>query len=218
MATTALTPAATAYRSGLYEWLTTTDHKKIGILYLINSMVFFFVGGMLALGVRSELAVPGIQFFKEDVYNQLFTMHASFMLFLFVIPILAGFGNYVVPLMIGAPDMAFPRINALSFLDAAARGHPDGHRLPGWRRGGRRLDVLRATVRDQVLRHRDGPVDRRGRPDRDEFDSGRHQLPRDHLQDARAGHDHVPHAHPGVDGAGDEHPGGPRDTGSSQAP
>jgi cytochrome c oxidase subunit I len=115
MATTALTPAAVTYRSGLYEWLTTTDHKKIGILYLINSMVFFFVGGILALGVRSELAVPGIQFFKEDLYNQLFTMHASFMLFLFVIPILAGFGNYVVPLMIGAPDMAFPRINALSF-------------------------------------------------------------------------------------------------------
>ena len=115
MATTALTPAATAYRTGLYEWLTTTDHKKIGILYLVNSMVFFIMGGLLALGVRSELAVPGIQFFKEDIYNQLFTMHASFMLFLFVIPILAGFGNYVVPLMIGAPDMAFPRINALSF-------------------------------------------------------------------------------------------------------
>src|SRR6478735_6213028 len=114
MATTALTPAAVTYRTGLYEWLTTTDHKKIGILYLINSLVFFFVGGLLALGVRSELAIPGIQFFKEDVYNQLFTMHASFMLFLFVIPILAGFGNYVVPLMIGAPDMAFPRINALS--------------------------------------------------------------------------------------------------------
>src|SRR6476469_11214346 len=115
MATTALSPAAVTYRTGLYEWLTTTDHKKIGILYLINSLVFFFVGGILALGVRSELAVPGIQFFKEDVYIQLFTMHASFMLFLFVIPMLAGFGNYVVPLMIGAPDMAFPRINALSF-------------------------------------------------------------------------------------------------------
>jgi cytochrome c oxidase subunit 1 len=115
MATTVLAPVATGYRSSLYEWITTTDHKKIGILYLINSLVFFFVGGILALGVRSELAVPGIQFFKEDVYNQLFTMHASFMLFLFVIPILAGFGNYVVPLQIGAPDMAFPRINALSF-------------------------------------------------------------------------------------------------------
>ena len=115
MATTALTPAATTYRTGLYEWLTTTDHKKIGIMYLVNSFTFFLIGGLLALAVRTELAQPGIQFFKEEVYNQLFTMHASLMLFLFVIPILAGFGNYVVPLMIGAPDMAFPRINALSF-------------------------------------------------------------------------------------------------------
>ncbi len=115
MATTALTPAATTYRTGLYEWLTTTDHKKIGIMYLVNSFAFFLIGGVLALAVRTELAQPGIQFFKEEVYNQLFTMHASLMLFLFVIPILAGFGNYVVPLMIGAPDMAFPRINALSF-------------------------------------------------------------------------------------------------------
>ncbi len=115
MATRALTPAATTYRSGLYDWLTTTDHKKIGILYLVNSFAFFFVGGILALGVRSELAQPGLQFVAEETYNQLFTMHASLMLFLFVIPILAGFANYLVPLMIGAPDVAFPRINALSF-------------------------------------------------------------------------------------------------------
>ncbi len=115
MATTALAPAATTYRTGLYEWLTTTDHKKIGILYLLNSFLFFFLGGLLALGVRAELAQPGRQFFDDATYNQLFTMHASFMIFLFIIPILAGFGNYVVPLMIGAPDMAFPRINALSF-------------------------------------------------------------------------------------------------------
>jgi cytochrome c oxidase subunit 1 len=115
MATTALTPAAATVRTGLYEWLTTTDHKKIGILYLVNSFVFFILGGILALGVRTELAQPGLQFVKEETYNQLFTMHASLMLFLFIIPILAGFANYVVPLMIGAPDMAFPRINALSF-------------------------------------------------------------------------------------------------------
>jgi cytochrome c oxidase subunit I len=115
MATTALTPAAAGYRSGLYEWVTTTDHKKIGILYVANSFVFFFIGGVLALGVRAELAQPGLQFVKEDVYNQLFTMHASLMIFLFIIPMLAGFGNYIVPIMLGAPDMAFPRINALSF-------------------------------------------------------------------------------------------------------
>jgi cytochrome c oxidase subunit 1 len=115
MATTALTPAS-AYRSGLYEWLTTTDHKRIGILYIVNSFLFFFLGGILALLVRTELAQPGIQFLTDEhVYNQLFTMHGTVMIFLFIIPMLAGFGNYVVPLQIGAPDMAFPRINALSF-------------------------------------------------------------------------------------------------------
>jgi cytochrome c oxidase subunit I len=117
MATTTLHPAAPTYRSrsSLYDWLTTTDHKKIGILYLINSMVFFLAGGILAMVVRVQLAQPANHFVSEAFYNQAFTMHASFMLFLFVIPILAGFGNYAVPLQIGAPDMAFPRINALSF-------------------------------------------------------------------------------------------------------
>src|SRR5690242_18161061 len=116
MATTTLTPAASTYRSGLYEWVTTTDHKKIGILYIVNSFLFFFIAGLMALGVRSELAQPGLQILHDEgVYNQLFTMHGSVMIFLFIIPMLAGFGNYVVPLQIGAPDMAFPRINALSF-------------------------------------------------------------------------------------------------------
>ncbi len=116
MATTTIAPAtASTYRGGLYEWLTTTDHKKIGIMYIISSFIFFLIGGLLALGVRTELAQPGLQFVSnEGIYNQLFTMHATVMIFLFVIPMLAGFGNYVVPLMIGAPDMAFPRINALS--------------------------------------------------------------------------------------------------------
>jgi len=114
MATTTLTPAASSYRSGLYDWVTTTDHKKIGIMYVINSFIFFFVGGVLALAVRSELAFPGMQILTPLGYNESFTMHATFMIFLFVIPMLAGFGNYVVPLQIGAPDMAFPRINALS--------------------------------------------------------------------------------------------------------
>ena len=103
------------YRSALYDWVTTTDHKKIGIMYVINSFLFFFLGGLLALGVRMELAQPGLQFVTDQTYNEIFTMHATFMIFLFVIPMLAGFGNYIVPLQIGAPDMAFPRINALSF-------------------------------------------------------------------------------------------------------
>lgn len=118
MATTALHPAAPAYRSTrstLYEWVTTTDHKRIGIMYVINSFLFFFLGGILALAVRTELAQPGLQFVTDQAYNELFTMHATFMIFLFVIPMLAGFGNYILPLQIGAPDMAFPRINALSF-------------------------------------------------------------------------------------------------------
>src|SRR5436305_14555866 len=116
MATTTLTPAATAYRSGLYEWLTTTDHKKIGILYIVNSFIFSFIAGLLAMGIRTELAQPGLQLVHdESVYNQLFSMHGTIMIFLFIIPMLAGFGNYVAPLQIGAPDMAFPRINALSF-------------------------------------------------------------------------------------------------------
>src|SRR6476646_7030374 len=114
MATTTLTPAATR-TSALYAWLTTTDHKKIGILYIANSFLFFFIGGILALAVRTELAQPGLQFLTPAGYNEAFTMHATFMIFLFVIPMLAGFGNYIVPLQIGAPDMAFPRINALSF-------------------------------------------------------------------------------------------------------
>src|SRR4029077_18373365 len=101
MATTALTPAATAYRSGLYEWLTTTDHKKIGILYVVNSFIFFFIGGIFALLVRSELPMPGVQILHDEgVYNQLFTMHGTVMIFLFIIPMLVGFGNYVVPLQI----------------------------------------------------------------------------------------------------------------------
>jgi cytochrome c oxidase subunit 1 len=116
MATHVLTPATTAYRSGLYEWLTTTDHKKIGIMYVINSFLFFLIGGVFALAVRAELAFPGLQVFtNEHVYNESFSIHATVMIFLFIIPMLAGLGNYIVPLQIGAPDMAFPRINALSF-------------------------------------------------------------------------------------------------------
>jgi cytochrome c oxidase subunit 1 len=109
-------PVTAGYRGGLYEWLTTTDHKKIGIMYVISSFSFFFIAGLMALAVRAELAAPGIQLLTDEhLYNQLFTMHASLMIFLFIIPMLAGLGNFAVPLQIGAPDMAFPRINALSF-------------------------------------------------------------------------------------------------------
>jgi cytochrome c oxidase subunit I len=116
MATTTLEPQIGALRrSWVLDWLTTVDHKKIGILYIVNSFIFFFAAGILALVIRSELMVPGLQFLDEDTYNQAFTMHGTIMIFLFVVPVLSGFANYIVPLQLGAPDMAFPRINALSF-------------------------------------------------------------------------------------------------------
>jgi cytochrome c oxidase subunit I len=113
---TVVVPRAVGYqRPAILDWLTTVDHKKLGILYLYTTMFFFAVGGILALLVRTQLAVADSSFVGHDAYNQIFTMHASAMLFLFVIPVWAGFGNYIVPLQIGAADMAFPRINALSF-------------------------------------------------------------------------------------------------------
>ena len=82
------------------DWFTSVDHKKIGILYIVNSFLFFFAAGILALVIRTELAVPGMQFVDQDTYNQAFTMHGTIMLFLFVIPALSGFGNYIVPLQL----------------------------------------------------------------------------------------------------------------------
>src|SRR3954453_206562 len=92
-----------------------TDHKVIGIQYVVTSFFFMLVGGLLAMMVRAELAAPGQQFVDADAYNGLFSVHASLMIFLFIIPVFAGLANFVLPLMIGAPDMAFPRLNALSF-------------------------------------------------------------------------------------------------------
>ncbi|HEX2041458.1 MAG TPA: cytochrome c oxidase subunit I [Acidimicrobiales bacterium] len=100
---------------GLVGWLSTTDHKRIGILYMATSFVFFLVGGLLALLMRTELARPGVQVVSESAYNQLFTMHGSIMMFLFAVPMAFGLANYLVPLQLGAPDMAFPRLNALSY-------------------------------------------------------------------------------------------------------
>jgi len=102
-------------RRGWTSWLTTTDHKRIGILYLFTTFVFFLLGGVEALLLRIQLGAPDNTFLEPAVYNQLFTMHGTTMIFLFVIPIMAGFANYVLPLMIGARDMAFPRINAWSY-------------------------------------------------------------------------------------------------------
>jgi len=95
--------------------MTTVDHKKIAIMYLFLTFFFFLVGGIMALLIRIQLAEPQNTFLTPEQYNQIFTMHGTTMIFLWIIPVWAGFGNYMVPLMIGARDMAFPRINALSF-------------------------------------------------------------------------------------------------------
>src|ERR671931_2472494 len=104
---------------GAYSWRdyfrVNTDHKVIGMQYLVTTIAFFLIGGLLAMLVRAGLAKPGMQFFDNQTYNGLFSVHASLMIFLFVIPAFAGIANFVVPLMLGAPDMAFPRLNALSY-------------------------------------------------------------------------------------------------------
>jgi cytochrome c oxidase subunit 1 len=117
-----------------------TDHKVIGMQYLVTTVIFFLIGGMLALLVRAELARPGTQFFDTQTYNGLFSVHASLMIFLFVIPAFAGLANFAVPLMLGAADMAFPRLNALSFWLLPIAGImmvcsflvPDGAFACGW--------------------------------------------------------------------------------------
>lgn len=107
-------PAPPSTRHGLWRWLTTVDHKDIGILYLWASLIFFVAGGIEALLMRWQLAVPNNHLLSPEVYNQIFTMHGTTMIFLVANPALFGLANYIVPLMIGAGDMAFPRLNALS--------------------------------------------------------------------------------------------------------
>ncbi len=102
-------------RRGLVRWLTTTNHKDIGILYIVTSFSFFILGGVLALLMRTELYAPGQTIVDNDTYNRLFSTHGTTMIFLFIIPVLTGFSNYFAPLLIGAKDMAYPRINALGF-------------------------------------------------------------------------------------------------------
>ncbi|MDH6110256.1 cytochrome c oxidase subunit 1 [Kitasatospora sp. MAP12-15] len=109
--------AAERIRRGraVLRWVTSTDHKMIGNLYLATSFGFFLVGGLLAMLMRAELMRPGLQFFTNEQYNQLFTMHGTIMLLLFATPTFVGFANAVMPLQIGAPDVAFPRLNAFTY-------------------------------------------------------------------------------------------------------
>ncbi|GAA3888392.1 cytochrome c oxidase subunit I [Saccharothrix violaceirubra] len=101
--------------SFLLRMFRTTDHKQIGILYLVTSFAFFMVGGAMAMLMRTELARPGMQFLSQEQFNQLFTMHGTVMLLLYATPIVFGFANFVLPLQIGSPDVAFPRLNAFSY-------------------------------------------------------------------------------------------------------
>src|SRR5579863_4571296 len=97
------------------QWVMTTDHKKIGIMYIVTAFFFFLAGGTEALLIRTQLAEPNGKVLSPEIYNQVFTMHGTTMIFLFVMPMLTGFGNFVVPLMIGARDMAYPRLNAFGY-------------------------------------------------------------------------------------------------------
>jgi cytochrome c oxidase subunit 1 len=109
-------PVVPQWQRGRFaSWFVTVDHKRIGLLYIGTSLIFFFAGGIMALLIRTQLAQADMGFIERDGFNQLFTIHGTTMIFLVIVPILAGFGNYLVPLMIGARDMAFPRLNALSY-------------------------------------------------------------------------------------------------------
>jgi cytochrome c oxidase subunit I len=107
--------AAPSWTAVLHEWVTTVDHKKIGIMYVLMAVVFLVIAGCEALFIRLQLLRPHNDFLGPDTFNQMFTMHGTTMVFFVGMPILIGIGNYVVPLQIGARDMAFPRINALGF-------------------------------------------------------------------------------------------------------
>lgn len=128
MTTTAPRPTVTEIPQGLsnarvakkgnvfVDWITTTDHKKIGYLYLITSFAYFLIGGVMALVIRAQLFAPGLEVVAtKEQYNQLFTMHGTIMLLMFATPLFAGFVNVLMPLQIGAPDVAFPRLNALAY-------------------------------------------------------------------------------------------------------
>jgi cytochrome c oxidase subunit I len=106
----------------VYEWLTTVDHKKIGLMYIGLALIFLVVGGVEAVLMRIQLAIPNNHFVSPQAFNQLFTMHGTTMIFFVAMPVLFGWGNYLVPLMIGARDMAFPRLNAFSFWVSSFAG------------------------------------------------------------------------------------------------
>src|ERR1700724_1935022 len=106
----------------LHEWVITVDHKRLGILYILYALLFLVIAGIEAIIIRIQLMRPHNDFVSPQVFNRMFTMHGTTMIFFVVMPILFGFANYLVPLMIGARDMAFPRLNAFSFWMSAFGG------------------------------------------------------------------------------------------------
>src|SRR6266481_5966901 len=106
----------------LHEWVTTVDHKRLGVLYIIYALLFLVIGGIEAGIMRVQLIRPHNHFVSPQVFNRMFTMHGTTMIFFVVMPLVFGFSNYLVPLMIGARDMAFPRLNAFSFWLTAFGG------------------------------------------------------------------------------------------------
>jgi cytochrome c oxidase subunit I+III len=109
-------------KPGLAAWITTVDHKRIGMKYLYTGLIFFIIGGVESLLLRAQLAQANLEVLDPETYNQIFSMHGTTMMFLFAIPTLSGFGNYLVPLMIGTRDMAFPRLNAFGYWVFLASG------------------------------------------------------------------------------------------------
>src|SRR6201992_3298633 len=106
----------------LHDWIVTVDHKKLGILYIVYSLIFLVIGGIEATIIRIQLIVPHNHFVSPEVFNRMMTMHGTTMIFFVAMPILFGFGTYLIPLMIGARDIAFPRLNAFSFWMTAFGG------------------------------------------------------------------------------------------------
>ena len=115
LASPATTKSTHSLGATVMKYLSTTDHKVLGNMYFVTSMFFFCFGGVLALGIRAELANPGMQFVNHETFNQFFTMHGTIMLLMFATPIFAGFANAMLPLQLGAPDVAFPRLNAFAY-------------------------------------------------------------------------------------------------------
>ncbi len=190
-------------RGRLTSLLTTVDHKRIGLMYIWTSLFFFAFGGILALLLRTQLATPNEHFLTKGSYNAVLTIHGTTMIFLVIVPILAGFGNFLVPLMIGARDMAFPRLNALSYWLYLLGGivilmsffAKHGPAQAGWT-----SYVPLSTLHEPG--QRPGPVDPRAAHPFDLVARRRDQHRRDRAQHANARH--VVDAHPALR-LGDRH-------------